>query len=1248
MTYFTGNTVSASNLINFRGPIGPNLPYPNNTTAESGAIAALIGYGYGTRGYGQLNTFLPATDYGKNVSSIEWNAMQAAMSNINIHTGIGLTMQPRVTVQGQVIAEDGVSSTANIELLTTLLDTGRLQHAYSQMETSNVLTSTRTESWTGTISHEFTVDFTDEDRARWYFNSGGAVELSAKRFGGTETATITITEPFTSPAVYPVTFSGWSSFMNSHAMWVESSPEEKPDRSNQLFVYYRNFNAPYTETYKFNLQADNQLILYLDGVHVYTTTSFSGIPDTVDLKLSAGNHVLRFEILNYPPSRGDNDWDNNPAGWALTITSSSTSAVVWDTRLHGSAELISNTTFTSPEVYAVSSSDWSGWMNNNAVWTSSVSTSFVNILQTRHRNLVIPYKGDYTFTYASDDTIKIYINDTQIIIDGVTTSRYNNQPGKKIVNLSAGTYVMRTDTYSSPAPSGWGIVINDSNGNIIWKTRSHLAAETVPGPLGPSVVISTDGSTNGQVSNLLVDAGTITLDADTVSTSGLGDVTPDAGYYNLPSSYTRIYTTYNDTGPQSNLMILGNVYASPSVTYTYTVPQDTIELMFKVWGAGGGGGMMFNDCVAKNGGAGAYVQAKVPVTPGEQLTVYIGGGGNKGFSIGNNWEDTYGAGGGGWSGIFRKTSPLIIVAGGGGAPASGVINQLGAIAWASQDHLPAETIPGNPSFVSPGLYAKTWPSWSTFMNAHAVWPDPGNSHPATVTKTWYRNFTATATGNYLVQMAADNAIYVYIDEILIGSSNSYSGNPASYYIMLGAGAHILKFVCTNYDSNSPAGAAVVIYAPAFGGKGGAGGITSGRPGTLGNGNVNSSGGTQSSGGTGGIGDSSAWNGGAGKFLAGGWGGNHDIQGGVWVVNESYSKGLTGTVPGVNGGLNGGAQGGEQGSGGGGGGYYGGGGGGATDQSGTGSLYSPGGGAGGSSYISPLATNVVTAVSPDGFTAPNKLDNDYRQGIAIGGLGGVTKGDIGQVGGDGLVAVYRTTLITPQHSNNWFIDAKVESVNNAHGGNGSKIRFKSTITSNGNNRVNGTTLSNVKQRIAKGVLVIQEPVFSTISGLDAPAIEPVLVNPLATNNETMTCIAVIDEVSPSAASIQSSYNQFRLKWPGRYLYLLQPKTSATTLVTKLPTTWAATSYDFGPTVVNRDNGNADYRSDWYGIAALDRLPYGSTIALFIDSSGSMTVNSVQASYNYLKSRCTERNIKIIVVSNSSENWISPFISVAISN
>ena len=85
----------------------------------------------------------------------------------------------------------------------------------------------------------------------------------------------------------------------------------------------------------------------------------------------------------------------------------------------------------------------------------------------------------------------------------------------------------------------------------------------------------------------------------------------------------------------------------------------------------------------------------------------------------------------------------------------------------------------------------------------------------------------------------------------------------------------------------------------------------------------------------------------------------------------------------------------------------------------------------------------------------------------------------------------------------------------------------------------------------------------------------------------------------------------------------------------------TNKTFGPLAVNRDAGIASNVSDWYTLCNLDSLPNGSKIAVFVDTSGSMSMSTIQASHDLLMQKLNARNMDVIVVTNPSEDWITPF-------
>lgn len=186
MTYNVGNTIAATDYMSFRGANAPSVSYASDASAIN-KVAALIGVGFGQRGYGVTSTTLPTVVGNSSiVTATVWNNLRSAMSVINTHTGSGLTLQPVVSTGNLIVANDGRPALTNIPALISTLDNNRFNVGAGQTTTtSNVLVSTKTVAWTNSVVHEFTIIFGVEDQARYFFNTGGKIQLSASRTGGT-------------------------------------------------------------------------------------------------------------------------------------------------------------------------------------------------------------------------------------------------------------------------------------------------------------------------------------------------------------------------------------------------------------------------------------------------------------------------------------------------------------------------------------------------------------------------------------------------------------------------------------------------------------------------------------------------------------------------------------------------------------------------------------------------------------------------------------------------------------------------------------------------------------------------------------------------------------------------------------------------------------------------------------------------------------------------------------------------------
>ena len=93
MSYAQGSTIAASDYNGFTG--GQNLTVAFASAAAAAQKAsALLGVGYGDRGYGQTTPSLPAKVSGDSIAAIDWSNLRTALSNLNTHQGSGVTLPP--------------------------------------------------------------------------------------------------------------------------------------------------------------------------------------------------------------------------------------------------------------------------------------------------------------------------------------------------------------------------------------------------------------------------------------------------------------------------------------------------------------------------------------------------------------------------------------------------------------------------------------------------------------------------------------------------------------------------------------------------------------------------------------------------------------------------------------------------------------------------------------------------------------------------------------------------------------------------------------------------------------------------------------------------------------------------------------------------------------------------------------------------------------------------------------------------
>jgi len=173
MTYTQGLVIQAVDYNTFR------------TNALS-----VYGVGTGNNGYGQTGITLPTVVAAVDVvESLEWTNLRNMIEVCALHQGTGTALIPPVAslqVGDTVIAHDGITDVDNIPLMLTNINTNRLNSAVGDMTVlAGVRVVTGATAWNTSVTATVAFDFTNENNARWFFNSGGEIRLTMTRAGGT-------------------------------------------------------------------------------------------------------------------------------------------------------------------------------------------------------------------------------------------------------------------------------------------------------------------------------------------------------------------------------------------------------------------------------------------------------------------------------------------------------------------------------------------------------------------------------------------------------------------------------------------------------------------------------------------------------------------------------------------------------------------------------------------------------------------------------------------------------------------------------------------------------------------------------------------------------------------------------------------------------------------------------------------------------------------------------------------------------
>lgn len=151
-------------------------------TAIRNKIVGVMSTGSGQFGYGQtvLSSSVAA---GNTVTAAQWNALRFDIVNARIHQD-GVEPVIAAATSGQPVKYGAAYPNNQFDLQSDIAITNKFNIGSGQFVIDSGITATRSTSWQNSLTCVATITFGSADRARWFFNSGGRLRISATRSGG--------------------------------------------------------------------------------------------------------------------------------------------------------------------------------------------------------------------------------------------------------------------------------------------------------------------------------------------------------------------------------------------------------------------------------------------------------------------------------------------------------------------------------------------------------------------------------------------------------------------------------------------------------------------------------------------------------------------------------------------------------------------------------------------------------------------------------------------------------------------------------------------------------------------------------------------------------------------------------------------------------------------------------------------------------------------------------------------------------
>jgi hypothetical protein len=158
----------------------------------------------------------------------------------------------------------------------------------------------------------------------------GTIMLNVFETFGTTQAQKYVVANKTEPETFAVDHPAWSTWANNYMVWVNNKECVLPDEEQDIRY---NINFPVSGNYVFEVSSDNRTTIEIDGEMILNGNNvirvfndFASAPTIFTHAVTSGVRTMTVRCTNV--DNGFYDWDRNPGGWGIRISSTGQEAPI--------------------------------------------------------------------------------------------------------------------------------------------------------------------------------------------------------------------------------------------------------------------------------------------------------------------------------------------------------------------------------------------------------------------------------------------------------------------------------------------------------------------------------------------------------------------------------------------------------------------------------------------------------------------------------------------------------------------------------------------------------------------------------------------------------------------------------------------------------------------------------------------------------------------------------------------------------